>query len=67
MLAVVWGAWELYRWAGEKTHLTWPFEVNERTMPHLHDVVAELFRSARRNGPLLIDVLELLRAADPGD
>ena len=57
VLAVLWGAWELYRWAGEKTHLTWPFEVNERTLPHTYDVVGQLFEPAQRNGPLLISVL----------
>ena len=34
-----------------------PFPVNERTMPHVHDIVGQLFEPSRRNGPLLIDVL----------
>ena len=53
--------WEGYRAIGEATGLTWPFEVNDRSMPHLHDIVGELFEPSRRNGPLLIGVL--LKAA----
>jgi len=53
--------WEGYKAIGEATGLTWPFEVNDRSMPHLHDIVGELFEPSRRNGPLLIGVL--LKAA----
>ncbi|MGH2530020.1 MAG: ABC transporter permease [Actinomycetota bacterium] len=49
--------WEGYKAIGEATGLTWPFEVNDRSMPHLHDIVGELFEPSRRNGPLLIGVL----------
>lgn len=49
--------WEGYRAIGEATGLTWPFEVNDRSMPHLHQIVGELFEPSRRNGPLLIGVL----------
>ena len=37
--------------------LTHPFPVNERTMPHVHDMFGQLFEPSRRNGPLLINVL----------
>lgn len=53
--------WEGFKAIGEATELTWPFEVNDRSMPHLHDIVGELFEPSRRNGPLLIGVL--LKAA----
>jgi len=53
--------WEGYKAIGEATGLAWPFEVNDRSMPHLHDIVGELFEPSRRNGPLLIGVL--LKAA----
>ena len=33
------------------------FQVNDRTLPHLHDIVGQLFEPSRRNGPLLIEVL----------
>ena len=58
VLGVLWGLWELFRWAGEKTsfHLG-QFTVNERTFPHIHDILATLGEPSRRNGPLLIEVL----------
>ncbi len=57
VLAVLWGVWEAYKWIGEATGIRWPFPVNERTMPHVHDMIGQLFEPSRRNGPLLIDVL----------
>ena len=38
-------------------HLTWPFPVNDVTMPHLHRIVQALFEPAQVNGPWLIDIL----------
>ena len=58
VLAVLWGFYEGFRAFGEAVDLRLgQFEANDRTMPHLHDVVAELFEPSRRNGPLLIGVL----------
>ena len=57
VLLVFWAVWEAYKWIGERAEISWPFEVNERTMPHIHDIVGQLFEPSRRNGPLLIDVL----------
>jgi NitT/TauT family transport system permease protein len=57
VLAVLWGLWEGYRWIGIETELTWPFAVNDTTMPHLHGILAQLFEPSRTNGPLLISVL----------
>src|ERR671924_2005011 len=57
VLAGLWGVWEAYKAFGEAVGLTWPFEVNDRTLPHVHDMVGQLFEPSRRNGPLLIDVL----------
>jgi NitT/TauT family transport system permease protein len=57
VLAGLWGLWEAYRAFGVAVGLTWPFEVNERTMPHIHDMLGQLFEPSRRNGPLLIQVL----------
>jgi NitT/TauT family transport system permease protein len=59
VLAALWGLWELFKWAGESTGLRLgAFEVNDRTFPHLHDIVNTLFEPSRRNGPLLIDILD---------
>lgn len=55
------GLWEGFKAFGAAVDLSWPFPVNDRTMPHLADIVGQLFEPARRNGPLLITVL--LRAA----
>ena len=57
VLAGLWGLWEAYKWVGESLELTWPFPVNDRTLPHIHDIIGQLFEPSRRNGPLLIEVL----------
>jgi NitT/TauT family transport system permease protein len=58
VLAALWALWEAFRWAGEASGLRiGAFEVNDRTFPHLHDIVGQLFEPSRRHGPLLIDVL----------
>jgi NitT/TauT family transport system permease protein len=57
VFAALWGLWEAYRWLGERAGITRPFEVNERTMPHIHEMFGQLFEPSRRNGPLLISVL----------
>ena len=58
VLTVLWALWEGFKWFGETTGFRLgAFEVNDRTLPHLHDIVGELFEPSRRNGPLLIDVL----------
>jgi NitT/TauT family transport system permease protein len=58
VLAALWTLWEGFKWLGETT--AWrlgAFEVNDRTFPHIHDIVGQLFEPSRRNGPLLIEVL----------
>jgi NitT/TauT family transport system permease protein len=50
--------WEAFKWVGETTELKLgTFAVNDRTFPHIHDIVGQLFEPSRRNGPLLIEVL----------
>ena len=39
VLAVLWGAWEGYKWLWETTGWTWPFLVDDTTMPHIHDIL----------------------------
>jgi NitT/TauT family transport system permease protein len=62
MLAIVavglYALWEAFKWFGETTGLTiGTFVVDDRTFPHLHDIVGQLFEPSRPNGPLLIAVL----------
>ena len=58
VLAALWGLWELFKWAGEATGFRLGnFVVNDRTLPHVHDIVGALAEPSRRNGPLLIEVL----------
>jgi NitT/TauT family transport system permease protein len=58
VLAALWGLWEGFKWFGEATELTLgTFVVNDTTMPHIHEMVAQLFEPSRVNGPLLIEVL----------
>jgi len=58
VLVALWALWEAFKWVGETTGFTLgAFEVNERTFPHIHDIVGQLFEPSRRNGPLLIEVL----------
>jgi NitT/TauT family transport system permease protein len=56
--AGLWALWEAFKWVGEDTGLKLgQFTVNDRTLPHVHDIVGQLFEPSRRNGPLLIEVL----------
>ncbi|MEX0817049.1 MAG: ABC transporter permease [Gaiellales bacterium] len=57
VLAALVALWEAFKVSAEAVHLTWPFEVNDRTFPHIHDIVGQLFEPSRRNGPMLIEVL----------
>jgi NitT/TauT family transport system permease protein len=58
VLLVLWACWEAFKWFGETTEFRLgTFEVNDRTLPHVHDIVATLFKPSRTNGPLLIEVL----------
>jgi NitT/TauT family transport system permease protein len=58
VLAALCGLWEAFKWFGESTGLKLgAFVVNDRTLPHLHDIVGQLFEPSRRNGPMLIEVL----------
>jgi NitT/TauT family transport system permease protein len=56
--AGLWAFWEAFKWVGETTGVRLgAFQVNDRTLPHLHDIVGQLFEPSRRNGPMLIEVL----------
>src|SRR6266404_1668882 len=57
VLAVLWGIWEGWHWIGTRFALTWPFTVDDVTMPHLHRIVQALFQPAQVNGPWLLTIL----------
>lgn len=58
VLAALCLLWEVFKWFGETTGLKiGAFEVNDRTLPHIYDIVGQLFEPSRRNGPMLIEVL----------
>ena len=44
VLALLWALWEAVKWFGERVELKLgDFVVNDVTMPHLHEIVAQLF------------------------
>src|SRR5215211_6924634 len=53
-LGVFWGLWEAYRWIGERLGLTWPFTVDEITMPHIHEMLSALTKPLQPGGPTLL-------------
>lgn len=57
VLAGLWGLWEGYKAIWEAAGFTWPFQVDDRRMPHLHDIVAELFEAPQERGEFLIVIL----------
>jgi NitT/TauT family transport system permease protein len=62
ILGLLVGGWELYRWIWVSTGWTWPFMVNDTSMPHIHTIVQALFRQPTSGvGDVLI--VQLLRAA----
>ena len=56
-LLVLAGLYELYRWVWVTTGWTWPFAVNDITLPHLWTIFKALGEPSRFGGPLLITVL----------
>jgi NitT/TauT family transport system permease protein len=57
VLAVLWGAWEGYKWLWESTGWTWPFLVDDTTMPHIHDILNAFREPVTAGGPALIHPL----------
>ena len=49
--------WELYKVVGKALDITKPVRPNNVTMPHVWDMIGELFRPARRGGDLLVVIL----------
>jgi len=62
VLGVLVGGWELYRWIWITAGWTWPFIVDDTSMPHVHTIVQALFRRPTSGvGDVL--VIQLLHAA----
>jgi NitT/TauT family transport system permease protein len=57
VVAALWGLWEGYKWLWQTAGWTWPFAVNDVTLPHLHDVFAAFGQPTTTGGPPLIDSL----------
>ena len=51
------GLWELYRWVWTSTGWTWPFLVNDTSMPHVWTIAKALGQPAQANQPVLITIL----------
>jgi len=49
--------YELYRWVWVTTGWSWPFKVDDITLPHLWTIFKALGEPSRFDGPLLITVL----------
>ena len=49
--------WELYRWIWTTTGWTWPFVVDDTSMPHIWTIVRAFGQPAQVNQPALITVL----------
>jgi NitT/TauT family transport system permease protein len=57
VLAALWGFWEGYKWLWQTTGWTWPFLVDDTTMPHIHDILNAFSQPATTGGPPLIHPL----------
>ena len=63
VLAVLWGLWEGYRWLWSHEHWTWPFVVDSTSMPHIHDILEQLFEKPTSGTGGSILLIQLLHAA----
>jgi NitT/TauT family transport system permease protein len=57
VLLALGGLWELFRFIWIREGWTWPFPVNDTTLPHLTTIFKALGEPASSQGPLLITVL----------
>ncbi len=57
VLLALCGLWELFRWIWVREAWTWPFPVNDTTLPHIQTIFKALGEPATSQGPLLITVL----------
>ena len=57
VFVVLLGLWELYRWIWTSTGWTWPFVVNDTSMPHIWTIAKAFGQPAQVNQAALITVL----------
>jgi NitT/TauT family transport system permease protein len=57
VLAALVGVWELYHWIWASTGWTWPFVVNDTSMPHVWTIFKAFGQPAQINQPPLIHLL----------
>jgi NitT/TauT family transport system permease protein len=57
VLGALWGLWEGLRTLWVATGWTWPFFVDDTTMPHIHAVLGQLATSPQVGGPALGTIL----------
>src|SRR5579885_1368772 len=57
VLAALVGFWELYHWIWATTGWTWPFVVDDTSMPHVWTIFRAFGQPAQINQPALITVL----------
>ena len=51
------GFWELYRWVWSSAGWTWPFAVDDTSMPHIWTIAKAFGQPAQVNQPALITIL----------
>jgi NitT/TauT family transport system permease protein len=57
VVALLIGLWELYRWIWTTAGWTWPFVVNDTSMPHVWTILHAFGQPAQVNQPALITIL----------
>ena len=57
VLVALVGLWELYRWIWTTTGWTWPFLVNDTSMPHVWTIFRAFGQPAQVDQPALITIL----------
>src|SRR6195952_215271 len=57
VLLALCGLWELFGWIWVREAWTWPFPVNDTTLPHISTIFKALGQPATSSGPLLVTVL----------
>jgi NitT/TauT family transport system permease protein len=57
LLVAILCLWELYRWIWSSAGWTWPFAVNDTSMPHVWTIAKAFGQPAQVNQPALITIL----------
>jgi NitT/TauT family transport system permease protein len=57
LLVALAGLWELYRWVWTSAGWTWPFLVDDTSMPHVWTILKAFAQPAQVNQPALITIL----------